>query len=56
MGKITICECGLAKCYHEGSNPLAYRRQDGLPPLCMQYKPRPEKWWEQGVKAAEKTK
>lgn len=37
----TICECGLAKCYHEGDNPLAYRpmsRSGHLP--CPGYSPR----------------
>jgi hypothetical protein len=40
-GKVTICECGLAKCYHEGSNALAYRE----PHPCRGYTPRAEGWW-----------
>jgi len=31
----TICQCGLALCYHRGDNPLAYRRNE-----CMGYQPR----------------
>jgi hypothetical protein len=39
MAIITICECGLAKCYHENHNPLAYRYQDGKV-HCGGYTPR----------------
>lgn len=37
----TVCECGLARIYHEGDDPLAYRpmeRSGHLP--CPGYRPR----------------
>ena len=42
---VTICECGLAKCYHEGSHDLATRSQNGKPPICSGYKTRAANWW-----------
>lgn len=45
MSKTTICKCGLAKCYHEGSHDIATRSQDGKPPICKGYEPREHNWW-----------
>ena len=33
MGKVTICECGLAKCYHEGSHDIATKPQYSYRPI-----------------------
>ena len=30
----TVCECGLAKCYHDGKNALAYRPTGNAKVVC----------------------
>jgi hypothetical protein len=44
-GEVTICECGLAKCYHEGTHDIAVNPRNGQKPVCDGYKPRPKNWW-----------
>ena len=54
VSKVTICECGLAECYHEGTHDIAVHPHNGQKPVCTGYKPRPDNWWkvEQAREAA----
>ena len=47
--KVTICECGLAKCYHEGSHDIATKPRNGQPAICTGYRPRAENYWKQSA-------